>query len=120
MSKFEVGGFAYYSWGYDQTNIDWFKVTRRNEKSVWFVPVPAEKDYNNNAMSGQSVPVDKPILKKVDWKMVNGEYQQVEMPTEFRKSVKISQWDGEEEFCGHHFGNIYPWNGKPQFFSEWA
>lgn len=120
MSKFEVGGFAYYSWGYDQTNIDWFKVVKRTDKSVWFVPVPAEKDYNNNGMSGDCVPVDKPILKKVDWKVVDGEYRQVEMSAEFRKNVKVSQWNGEGEVCRGDFGNIYPWDGKPKFFSEWA
>jgi hypothetical protein len=118
--KFEVGGFAYYSWGYDQTNVDWFKVVKRNDKSVWFVPVPAQRDYSNSSMSGNSVPVDKPILTKVDWKMVDGDYQQVEMPSEFRKVVKVRSWNGEGELCGGDFGNIYPWDGKPKFFSEWA
>ena len=115
--KFEVGSFAYYSWGYDQTNIDWFKVVKRNEKSVWFVPVKKDKDYSNSYMSGQSVPVDEPVLVKKDWKMVDGEIQEVEVSTEFRKLVK-SGYMGE--VCGNDFGNIYPWDGKPKFFSEWA
>lgn len=115
--KFEVGEFAYYSWGYDQTNIDWFKVVKRNEKSVWFVPVPSQKDYSNSWMSGASVPVDEPILVKRDWKMVDGDWQQVEMPSEFRKSVKAGY---NSEIASGKFGNIYPWDGKPKFFSEWA
>lgn len=119
---FEVGKFAYYSWGYDQTNIDWFKVVKRNEKSVWFVPVPSKKEYSNSSMSGHSVPLDEPILVKKDWKKVGDDFELVEMSTIFRKNVKNYSWRSGEggELCGNSFGNIYPWNGKPQFFSEWA
>ena len=120
MSNFEVGGFAYYQWGYDQTNTDWFKVVRRNEKSVWFVPVSSGKDYSNSSMSGNSVPVDEPILTKEVWKRVDGDYQQVEVSSEFRKVVRVSSWNGEGEVCSGDHGNIYPWDGKPKFFSEWA
>jgi hypothetical protein len=118
-NKFEVGGFASYSWGYDQTNVDWFKVVRRNEKSVWFVPVASVRSYEG-PMNGKSVPVDKPILTKVDWKEVDGDYQQVEVSTEFRKLVKVRSWYDEREFASGDFGLICPWDGKPEFFSEWA
>lgn len=113
--KFEVGGFASYSWGYDQTNVDWFKVVRRNEKSVWFVPVPGQKGYSGS-MHGESVPVDEPILVKRDWKMVDGDYQQVEMSSEFRKAVKGGY---DSEIASGDFGIIKPWDGQPRFFSEW-
>lgn len=31
----DVGDILYSSWGYDQTNIDFYEVVRRTEKSVW-------------------------------------------------------------------------------------
>lgn len=114
--KFEVGEFAYYVWGYGQTNVDWFKVVKRNEKSVWFVPVPAKKEYAGD-MHGYSVPVDKPIERKVDWKFVDGDYQKVEMSAVFRRSVKVGFQGGE--MAGEKFGNVYPWDGNKMFFSEW-
>jgi hypothetical protein len=117
--KFEVDGFAWYSWGYDQTNVDWFKVVKRNDKSVWFVPVPANKVYSG-PMNGESVPVDEPLMFQAKWKMVDGDYQQVVVSSEFRKAVKMRSWNGENEFASGDYGLIYPWDGKPKFFSEWA
>lgn len=121
QEKFEVGGFAYYSWGYDQTNIDWFKVVRRNEKSVWFVPVKSAKEYNH-FMSGQSVPVDEPILFKEDWKKVGDDYEKVLVSSEFRKSIKNYSWQSGQggEVARGDFGGIYPWDGRPKHFSEYA
>jgi hypothetical protein len=114
---FEVGQFAYYSWGYDQTNIDWFKVVKRNEKSIWFVPVPSGHNSTHSSMSGDCVPIDKPILVKKDWKKIDGEHQLVEMPTQFRKNVKGGR---KGEICSGDYGLIYPWDGKPKFYSSWA
>lgn len=34
-----VGGIYTYSWGYDQTNVDFFVVDRRTEKTAWLQPI---------------------------------------------------------------------------------
>lgn len=38
-SKIEPGAILYSSWGYDQTNIDFYMVTRTTAKSAWIVPM---------------------------------------------------------------------------------
>lgn len=37
--KIEPGAILYSSWGYDQTNIDFYMVTRCTAKSAWIVPM---------------------------------------------------------------------------------
>jgi hypothetical protein len=37
--KIEPGAILYSSWGYDQTNIDFYMVTRTTAKSAWIVPM---------------------------------------------------------------------------------
>jgi len=39
----EVGTCLYASWGYDQTNIDYFQITKVSRKSVWFRAVHGER-----------------------------------------------------------------------------
>jgi hypothetical protein len=35
----QVGTILYSSWGYDQTNIDFYKIVKASGKSVWIVPM---------------------------------------------------------------------------------
>lgn len=37
--RIEPGAILYSSWGYDQTNIDYYMVTRTTAKSCWIVPM---------------------------------------------------------------------------------
>lgn len=38
-TKIEPGAILYSSWGYDQTNIDFYYVTRATAKSAWIIPM---------------------------------------------------------------------------------
>lgn len=115
-AKFEVGGYAYYMWGYDQTNVDWFKVVRKTDKSVWFEEIQAEKHYEGS-MHGSSRPLDVPRFRP-DWKQdENGDFQQVEVQQTFRRLIQAGY---KGEVAAERFGNIYPWDGHPKSFSEWA
>lgn len=42
-NPYKVGDILYDSWGYDQTNIDFYQVTRTSPKSVWIRPIAAEQ-----------------------------------------------------------------------------
>ena len=47
-SGFKVGDYVYNSWGYDQTNIDFYKVVGfAGKKSVKIVPVSSKLDSSN-------------------------------------------------------------------------
>lgn len=115
MRKFEVGGFAYYSWGYGQTNIEWFKVVRNNGKSVWLEAVKSQKSYDGD-MHGSSQPVDEPRFSR-ELVYQDGDYVDVEVQESSRKKIHAGR-DGSEMAAGR-FGGIYPWDGRPKFFSEW-
>ncbi len=40
VGRYKVGTLVYYSWGYDQTNIDFFQVVRRvGKRTVWIRPI---------------------------------------------------------------------------------
>ena len=58
-----VGGFMRSSWGYDQTNVDFYKVVRRTEKTVWLLEVQAESVWSEDGYRVLGVvPVDKSKL----------------------------------------------------------
>lgn len=50
-----VGDVLMSMWGYDQTNIDYYQVTRISAKSAWIRPIKAKKVYTET-MQGDSVP----------------------------------------------------------------
>lgn len=54
--NFEVGEIWYTSWGYEQTNVDFWQVVKSTEKTVWFRPI--KKEYTEEGfLRGHSVPV---------------------------------------------------------------
>ncbi len=65
---FKVGEIITNSWGYDQTNVDWYRVSRTTEHYVWLVPVCANLYASDGCspMSGtESVTLDE-NLKPID------------------------------------------------------
>ncbi len=54
--KIEPGAILYSSWGYEQTNIDYYMVTRVTKSSAWIVPMTAHEE-QTGFMSGQATPL---------------------------------------------------------------
>jgi hypothetical protein len=52
----QVGDVLYYSWGYDQTNIDWFQVTRVSAASVWIRPIAENTNDHGQPGGGKTHP----------------------------------------------------------------
>jgi hypothetical protein len=42
VNPYKVGDILYSSWGYDQTNVDFYQVTKVGDKSVWVRPIAGE------------------------------------------------------------------------------
>ena len=98
----KTGDHLSYSWGYDQTNIDYFIVTRTTAKSVWIVPVDSmvvesEVSFMTNVV--------RPTFKRktetiIDWTKTDPEtggglrIGEREVP-EVRKSPRFSDYDGK-------------------------
>ena len=49
--KIEPGAILYSSWGYDQTNIDFYMVTRTTKSSAWIVPMSSKIEEVTGFMS---------------------------------------------------------------------
>lgn len=56
---FNVGDYIVSTWGYEQTNVDFFKVVKVGNKTVKVVKVGnTVTEYTSHGMSGWVVPVD--------------------------------------------------------------
>jgi hypothetical protein len=104
---FEVGAILDHSWGYDQTNVDFFCVVKRNETptgQVWLTLAPMTKTTTETlSMQGHTVP---------------GEIR------EGAKTIrrKLKSWDGQERGLGieRSYGWCGLWDGKPVSCSWYA
>lgn len=81
--KVEVGAYFYTSWGYDQTNIDWYRVEKLVGATMALVTKVAAMDAskgNEPWMTGKSVPSDTAVGEpfkvrlRGDGFKVNGRY----------------------------------------------
>jgi hypothetical protein len=52
---FNVGDVVYNSWGYDQTNVDWYRVAKTSAHYVWLQPISGHCE-ETGFMSGNSEP----------------------------------------------------------------
>lgn len=103
-NTFKVGDYAYASWGYDQTNIDWFLVTKRTEKGqITLSPVLAERT-TDLFMQGNSTPTNVPSGAPPIRRFVRPSYKAGDEIANFAPS----------------YGVISPWDGKPKRYSSYA
>ncbi len=71
MYNFKVGQIFYNSWGYEQTNVDFYQVVKVTDKSVEFRAIESVKNYSSDtSMSGKTKPFinrfkdEKPFKKQ--------------------------------------------------------
>jgi len=92
------GTILYSSWGYEQTNIDFYKVVKKINKKLWIVPISQRRSFEESDMSGSCI---------ADPETVTGE-----------PFVKfINKWGGVTlnsfSWCG-------PWDGQPKGWTSYA
>lgn len=95
QNPFKVGDIVYDSWGYDQTNIDWYQVVKCTPKSVVIRRIAGEITEKENTMSGQSTPLIHCFTG-----------------TPIRKRVQ----PGTCDLASNH-GCMRKWDGKPKYVS---
>lgn len=92
-----VGDVLYDSWGYDQTNVDWFQVTKVKGKSIWLRKIAQNSSDAGNCSYGYTQPRRNEFICP-----------------EFRKTVQPG---------GHVAsplrGSLRKWDGKPQYCSSY-
>ncbi|MEY2152240.1 hypothetical protein AB7849_15150 [Rhodanobacter sp. 115] len=74
-----VGDVLKASWGYDQTNVDYYQVTRVTARCVWVRAIAAESS-STGSMQGDCVPRPDVFLKnsKETRHVVNGDYVKID------------------------------------------
>lgn len=100
--KFIEGDYAYSSYGYDQTNISFYKVIKTTAHWVTLAPV-AQLEIEAGPFTGWTTP-DTTSEPRIDKK--------------FQR--KIHRYDfspGESAAYATSYGIIYPYEGKPVMFS---
>lgn len=90
--EYEVGDFLYASWGYDQTNIDFFQVIGTTDKSVVIREV-ANKIVRSKPPQDYVVPVkNKFVGKKMTKRVGPGGYVKIDSVS------SASKWDGKPKY----------------------
>lgn len=100
QAKVNVGDIFYSSWGYDQTNVDFYQVVAMTEKTVQLREIKAEM-VEGDGWSGKKIGkkdtfIGDPIRKK------------------------IQEASGRPCFRIASFAFAYPWDGKPKEFTSYA
>jgi hypothetical protein len=97
-SPFEVGQILYHSYGYEQTNIEFFQITKIEGKTVFVREICQERTETGN-MSGKTMPVKDDFL---------GE--------EVKKIVQIRVWNEKTDIYLH---NLSTWDGRALYWSSY-
>ncbi len=98
----KVGDIFYSSWGYDQTNIDFYKVAAVKNQTVTLRKLNDIRTYTG-PMQGTTIPDPND-------NQTGGERNyRLRFDLEGNPSVKLTSYSG-----------AWPYNGEPKSFSEWA
>lgn len=97
----EVGQILGYSWGYGQTNVDWFQVVRATAKSVWIRPIRGNL-IEDGFMCGTTTPIKDDFLD--------------DSPPR-RKSIQTRYYEDGSPVLSMDFGLAVPWDGRPKYQS---
>jgi hypothetical protein len=95
--ELNVGTIVVNSWGWEQTNVDFYQIVRKTPKSVWVKKLPATVE-QNGFMSGMAMPTGEPVGEEIGPCRINK-----------RGGISVSK-----------YGGTSVWNGKPQYASWYA
>ena len=119
--KPKVGDILYSSWGYYQTNIEFFKVVKVSEFSVWIQQLGAKIHEVTGWAHEDVVPTDSSEYQVRNWDNVEDEFGNVNpyitktYPVS-RHKIKHFSWDGELSYYVtlNSFSHAKLWDGKPK------
>lgn len=91
-----VGDVIYNSWGYEQTNVDWYQVVEVKAKSIVIREIAANCNDNGGPYGGQTAPrrndfVGNPLLKQI--------HENGYVSFQFGCGTK---WDGRAKHCSSY------------------
>jgi hypothetical protein len=103
-NPFVIGDILYDSWGYEQTNIDFFQVTNVTDKSVYLRPIASEIVSGTEGRDSANV---KPVKDKF-------------IGEEIRKPLVVTTWSETPRISSRH-GGLSPYTyGDKGVYSSWG
>lgn len=99
VNPYQVGDIFYTSWGYEQTNVNFFQVVEVGKKSVMIREINSEAN-ESGYMSGTKTAVKDSFCGEA-----------------FKKNLQVSRYNGEIYISGDH--SFQKWDGRPKMFSSY-
>ena len=101
MNPYEIGDILVASWGYDQTNVNYFQVVRKTDKSIWIKEVGHRTNERGN-MCGYCTPV-KDCFIESRWLNFPEEGKQCRVDedgwvTVVKRVIHAHKWDGQPNY----------------------
>ena len=112
---YDVGDVMYHSWGWEQTNIDFYVITRRTKATVWFKPLKSIITYDG-PMTGTCV-ADMNLFAAPTKHTMFGSW---DGETAFRKRLSVDKSTGEPVGVSPEYGWMTAWNGQPKIWTAYA
>ena len=101
----KVGDIGVNSWGYDQTNIDYYQVTKTTKSSIWIRPIGYASMEGNGCFEQYNVTPAKDHF----------------IGSEIMKRVVFSEYNGKiNEYVNMSYGILSHWGGKPNLKTCYA
>jgi hypothetical protein len=117
----KVGDFMYSSWGYDQTNIEFYKVVRVSDASVWLQEYESKIVEQTGWASETVIAGDSP---KTYWGWECDEDGNSHRSVKKTAGVFRKKWHGDGYFnyvvSMNSFANAYKWDGKAKHATHYA
>ena len=133
----EPGAILYSSWGYDQTNVDYYMVTRVTKSSAWIVPMSAHED-QTGFMCGKASPLEPqthsrwcecrhPVMNHSEYGCQRSEYGD-DCPCKQARPVAIKpemhrinrSYRPEGVLSLTSYSSAYLWDGASKYASHYA
>ena len=106
MNPYEIGDILVSSWGYDQTNVNYFQVVRKTASSIWIKPISASVT-EEGWCCGHCTPVKDSFIEK----------SYLNIPDEGKMCrVKDDGWVTVKKGVIH----AHRWDGQPNYVSWYA
>lgn len=121
-TKPEVGQILYSSWGYDQTNIDFYQIVRVSEKgSVWILPMETLVSETVGWEQYQVIPgsvIYEREVKESLGENLNG----YELTHTTKREIKPARhkWIDGGGVSLTSYSGAWPWDGKPKHMTRYA
>jgi len=123
-NPYKVGDILEHSWGYDQTNTDFYQVVEAKKASVVLRPIANKTvEGSEGFMSKMVLPVKDSFLEKTTQALTDHRNDMVtpEKPTLFKRVSFYVQDNGEMVYyIPTPYGWCDLWNEKPSYDSSYA